>query len=125
MTQIYDRHLAATGLKATQYSILAILDRRGSLSIGELAAAMVMDRTTMGRAVQPLARDGLVRIEIGADARSRAVRLSRSGKSRFTMAKAAWRAAQDQVEGAYGSAAAAQLRATLARLVGVLEHPAA
>src|SRR5712691_7610084 len=54
-TQLYDRHLAAEGLKTTQYSILAKLARLGPQSINALAAMMVMDRTTTTRAVRPLA----------------------------------------------------------------------
>ena len=48
VSQIYDGHLAAEGLKTTQYSILAKLNRLGPLSINELAKSMVMDRTTLG-----------------------------------------------------------------------------
>ena len=40
VTQLYDRHLAHVGLRATQYSILARLSRLGPLSINELASAM-------------------------------------------------------------------------------------
>src|ERR1700736_2974753 len=69
-TQLYDRHLVAEGLKTTQYSILAKLLRLGPQSINSLAAMMVMDRTTMTRAVQPLARDKLVAIAPGEDERT-------------------------------------------------------
>src|SRR5579871_1756027 len=66
-TQLYDRHLAAEGLKTSQYSILAKLLRLGPQSIGALAEMMVMDRTTTTRAVRPLARDKLVVIAPGED----------------------------------------------------------
>ncbi|HWE75330.1 MAG TPA: MarR family winged helix-turn-helix transcriptional regulator, partial [Stellaceae bacterium] len=46
ITQLYDRHMAATGLTTSQYSILAKLSRLGPLSINALAAQMLMDRTT-------------------------------------------------------------------------------
>ena len=61
------RHLAAEGLKTSQYSILAKLGRLGPLSINELAKLMVMDRTTLGRAVQPLERDKLLAIAADED----------------------------------------------------------
>ncbi|HEY2244891.1 MAG TPA: MarR family winged helix-turn-helix transcriptional regulator [Xanthobacteraceae bacterium] len=38
VTQFYDQFLAASGLRATQYSILARLQRRGPMSINALAA---------------------------------------------------------------------------------------
>jgi len=52
VSQIYDAHLALVGLRTTQYSILAKLKRLGPLSINELANSMVMDRTTLGRAIR-------------------------------------------------------------------------
>jgi hypothetical protein len=48
VTQFYDRFLAPSGVRATQYSILAKLKRAGPMSINALAADMVMDRTTLG-----------------------------------------------------------------------------
>src|SRR5271157_2996991 len=71
VTQLYDRHLAPVGLRTTQFSLLARLERAGPLAINELAARMVMDRTTMGRALRPLQREGLVAIDPGRDARTR------------------------------------------------------
>ena len=49
VTQFYDQVLAPTGLRTTQFSILAKLKRLGPLTINTLARDMVMDRTTLGR----------------------------------------------------------------------------
>jgi DNA-binding MarR family transcriptional regulator len=119
-TQFYDRHLAPAGLRATQYSILAKLARLGPLSINELAGLMVMDRTTMGRAVRPLERDKLVAIGSGRDGRRRVVRLIPAGAERLKTASVHWREAQKQFENAYGIAAAADLRSALARVVSAI-----
>jgi DNA-binding MarR family transcriptional regulator len=116
ITQLYDRHMAATGLTTSQYSILAKLSRLGPLSINALAAQMVMDRTTTGRAIQPLERDKLVAIEAGSDARTKLVRLTASGAKRFKAAAAHWREAQAAFERRYGVSEAASLRAALARV---------
>lgn len=118
-TQLYDRHLAAEGLKTSQYSILAKLKRLGPQSIGALADMMVMDRTTTTRAVRPLARDKLVAIAPGDDERTRMVRLTPAGEKRAKAAAAAWRAAQKEFEAGYGAAEAEKLRRDLARVVGV------
>lgn len=117
-TQLYDRHLAAEGLKTTQYSILAKLARLGPQSINSLAGMMVMDRTTMTRAVQPLARDRLVAIAPGEDERTRMVRITPAGEKRAKAAAVAWRAAQKEFEAGYGAAEAERLRKELARVVG-------
>jgi DNA-binding MarR family transcriptional regulator len=117
VTQLYDRHLSAAGLRTTQYSVLAKLDRLGPQAINELAASLVMDRTTMGRALRPLEREGLIAIGPGRDGRTRALRLTPAGKRRLTKAVPHWRQAQDAFEASYGSAQAARLRAELARVV--------
>src|SRR5580704_14992247 len=54
ITQFYDQFLAASGLRTTQFSILAKLRRLGPMTINALAADMVMDRTTLGRNILPL-----------------------------------------------------------------------
>jgi DNA-binding MarR family transcriptional regulator len=44
VTRFYDQFLAASGLRTTQFSILAKLRRLGPMTINALAAEMVMDR---------------------------------------------------------------------------------
>jgi len=119
VTQLYERHLAGVGLTASQYSILAKLARLGPLSINALATEMVMDRTTTGRAIQPLARDRLVAVEAGEDARTRLARLTPAGARRLKAAIGSWAAAQREFEERYGAEQAASLRAALARVTAL------
>ncbi len=116
-SQLYDRHLAPAGLTTTQYSILAKLARLGPQPINALAGLLVMDRTTMTRALRPLARDKLVAIAPGADGRMRMVRIVPAGEKRLTVAAAHWRAAQKEFETGYGAQAAERLRNELARVI--------
>jgi DNA-binding MarR family transcriptional regulator len=117
-TQLYDRHLAPSGLRATQFSILAKLKHFGPMSINALAAELVVDRSTLGRNVLPLERDGLIRIEpSGIDARSKELSLTRKGAARLGPAIERWHAAQKAFESAYGKERAAQLRTLLRELV--------
>src|SRR5262245_8712535 len=102
VSQIYDGYLANAGLKGTQYSILSKLGRLGPLSINELARAMVMDRTTLGRAVRPLERDRLLTIGAGDDGRTRRLTLTAAGRAKLKEAAAQWREAQKHFEGAFG-----------------------
>jgi hypothetical protein len=60
ITQFYDQHLAPAGLRITQFSILAKLRRLGPMTINALADELVMDRTTLGRNILPLVREGLL-----------------------------------------------------------------
>ena len=114
VTQFYDRFLAPAGLRTTQFSILAKLKRRGPMTINALAREMVMDRTTLGRNILPLERDGLITVATGdADRRSREVRLTDAGAARLRTALKGWSAAQRAFEAAFGRKRAADLRSLL------------
>ncbi|HZC57334.1 MAG TPA: MarR family winged helix-turn-helix transcriptional regulator [Xanthobacteraceae bacterium] len=114
VSQFYDQFLASSGLRTTQYSILARLQRKGAMTINALAAELVTDRTTLGRNLLPLQRDGLVAIEPGqSDRRSKEVRLTGEGSARFRSARKNWEEAQAQFETAFGAKRAKELRALL------------
>ncbi|HXC91852.1 MAG TPA: MarR family winged helix-turn-helix transcriptional regulator [Stellaceae bacterium] len=118
VTQLYDRHLARSGLRTSQYGILARLQRRGPMTINELAAELVMDRTTLGRNIRPLERDGLITITPGrADRRLKELRLTEAGGARFLEARRAWVEAQRSFETGFGPERSAELRRTLRALV--------
>jgi DNA-binding MarR family transcriptional regulator len=70
-----------------------------------------MDRTTLGRNILPLQRDGL--IEIGtapSDRRRREVRLTAAGAARLRAARQGWVDAQTQFDRVFGAERAAALR---------------
>ena len=114
LTGFYDRHLAASGLTVTQYAILHRL-RQEPRTINALAAALATDRTTMGRNVRPLERDGLIAIEAdGRDGRRRALSITAEGITRLRRARDGWLAAQNEFEERYGAESARALRETLA-----------
>jgi len=118
VTQCYDQFLASSGLRTTQFSILARLKRRGPLTISELAESMVMDRTTLGRNILPLERDGLIRIETTAsDHRAKELHLTKDGEKRVEAARKGWQAAQARFEAVFGVKRAADLRALLRGVV--------
>lgn len=121
VTQLYDRHLAAAGLRSTQYSILSKLGRLGPLPITTLAASMAMDRTTLGRAILPLQRDKLIVVGTDEkDGRARVVRLSAAGETRLKAAAHHWRNAQREFEAAFGADDSAALRGALARVLAAV-----
>lgn len=120
----YDAALAPFGLRVSQFGILAHLRRDGSRGIGTLAAELVMDRTTLGRNVRPLERDGLLRTAADpGDGRSRLLSITPRGASLVEAAWPAWRAAQAGFEAQYGAVPAAELHAALQRVVAVLDFP--
>lgn len=120
LTQFYDRHLAPSGLRSTQFSVLARVRLRGPISINALAAELALDRTTLGRTLRPLERDGLIRLgRDPRDRRGRALTLTAAGEARLDAARPLWLAAQRRFEAVYGEQRAGALRQTLAELVAV------
>jgi DNA-binding MarR family transcriptional regulator len=117
VTQIYERHLGEVGLTAAQFTIVAKLARKPGLTMVELADTMVMERTTLVRALKPLQRDGLVLSEPSEhDGRTYLFSLSKEGRQTFEQAALAWRAAQDEFESRFGRSRAKALRAELFNL---------
>jgi DNA-binding MarR family transcriptional regulator len=120
VTQFYDHHLARSGLRTTQFSILAKLRRLGPMTINALAADMVMDRTTLGRNILPLERDGLIAIKRSVnDRRAKQMHLTPAGAERLRDAVKRWTAAQSEFEAAFGPERSAELRGLLATVVAL------
>ena len=118
VTASYDQFLAPAGLRTTQFSVLAKLKRQGPMTINALAADMVMDRTTLGRNILPLERDGLIRIEpLPSDRRSKALHLTKAGEKRFEAARAGWVKAQARFESEFGAKRTVALRELLRAVV--------
>ena len=103
VTQIYDRTLAPSGLRVTQFSLLTRLVRVDAMPMGALAAELDMDRTTLTRNLKPLLASGLVTLARSpTDARQRDVRLTATGRGRQLEAKRLWRRAQDEINRTLG-----------------------
>jgi DNA-binding MarR family transcriptional regulator len=115
----YDAALAPAGLRITQFSVLRTLARLGPLPISRLAAEVALDRSTMGRNLDPLERRGLVSIEVGdTDQRERVAQLTTAGEAAIQAALPLWLTAQDRVATLVGHAAVGTLADRLSALRG-------
>ena len=118
VTQFYDQLFAPVGLRATQYAILSRLKRDGAMTINALAAALVMDRTTLGRNILPLQRDGLIEVVAApADRRRRELRLTALGAEKQRQGSERWAVAQQRFDDVFGGDRAAALRGLLREVV--------
>jgi DNA-binding MarR family transcriptional regulator len=117
MTQLYDRYFGPTGLRITQYSVLRLLGIYEPLTVQELADLMVMDRTTLSRALRPLERDGLVSMRPGDDARTRVLGLTETGRETLDSLLPVWQRAQTEFETSFGTMETQDLRGMLSRVV--------
>jgi DNA-binding MarR family transcriptional regulator len=94
ITQHYDRQLRETGLRVTQFSLLAVLSHGEPRPVNRVAARLGMDRTTLTRNLRPLVDRGYVTVEGGEDARVRLVQITTRGSAAATAALPHWRRAQ-------------------------------
>lgn len=117
ITQLYDQHLAPVGLRATQYTVMRIIRRLQPATMQALADRIVMDRTTLTRALRPLLRDGYVEVASGRDARTRVVSLTETGEALLSDATDLWEGAQAAFEVRYGARQTQDLRGMLERVV--------
>lgn len=124
ITQLYDHHLAPTGLRATQFAILRTLARRQPATMQTLAAAIIMDRTTLTRSLRPLEREGLIAVARGQDNRTRVLTLTPAGEARLEAAHAHWMTAQADFETRFGLADLPELRTGLAQIVSCMKDDA-
>ena len=97
VTQLYDQSLEPSGLRATQFTVLAAVSLWQPAPLGRLAEALVMDRTTLSRNLRPLETRGLIRSERGRDGRSRFLRLTAAGQRAVRRALPLWEKAEEQV----------------------------
>ena len=100
VSQAYDAALRPAGLKATQFSLLAVLggeDASEAVAMTRLAEKLGMDRTTLTRNLAVVERDGLVTIRTGDDPRSRLVALTKTGRAALERAAPLWARAQAEL----------------------------
>jgi DNA-binding MarR family transcriptional regulator len=95
VSRMYDDFLRDEGLNITQFSLLRVIRTEKELSISTLGRYMVMDRTSITRALAPLERDGLIGSRPGADKRIRIVSVTNKGRKLVEEAEPKWRQAQE------------------------------
>lgn len=117
ITVLYDRHLAQAGLSTSQFSILAAIHAAPGIGMQELSEQLVMDRTSLVRAIKPLTRDGWVQQLPAADhSRKLVFSLSADGAAKYGEAHEHWTRAQAEFEAGVGRERAAAMRSELAIL---------
>lgn len=113
ITQGYDKALAGTGLRVTQFSLLVTVYHLGAPSMKVLAGMLDSDPTTITRNVQGLVRRRLLTLSRGRDLRERNVRLTRQGETVLLDALPNWQKAQADVVSSLNRTELAGLRALL------------
>jgi DNA-binding MarR family transcriptional regulator len=110
ITRAFDRELRRHGIRATQFTLLALLELKGDLSIGALAEYLAVERTTLTRNLAIAEEMELVRVRAGDDARERIVTITPKGRTTLRKAFPTWRKVQAALTAEMGNQAAESLR---------------
>ena len=95
----FDHALRPVGLNNGQFSLMMALNRPEAPAMGEVAALLAMDRTTLTAKLKPLVRRGLVCVSVdAADKRGRRLCLTAKGEALLAAAVPVWTAVHAEVE---------------------------
>ena len=98
LTRRYEDALRPHKLRATQFSILAVLAQTGALPHTRLAEILGLERTTLTRVAEKMATRGLLTIRDNPDdARVSVTAITPTGTSTLTSALPAWKRVQDEI----------------------------
>src|SRR5881628_105747 len=117
VTQLYDDTLRPSGVRVTQFSILAIIAHMGEANLKQLEDTLAVDQTTLTRSLNLLERDGLIERAPHPDGRVKAMRLTANGRRTLEVARPLWAQAQDKVLRELGTKAWADAQRRLAHLL--------
>src|SRR5262249_44964366 len=113
ITQLFDHALRPSGLRATQFNILAEIQGAGEATVTELTRKLLIDQTTLTRNLAPLERDGLLASVPKPDGRVKSLRLTKKGQRAFAKALPLWSAVQEMIISRMGPGLWANLSAEL------------
>jgi DNA-binding MarR family transcriptional regulator len=121
ITKFYESGLRETGIKPTQFSILAALANTGPIQLTQLADRLLLERTGLTRNLNVLQRNGWVELQTGEeDARQRVVSLSKNGYEQLDRAIPNWKKAQKAIVKEMGRDAISGLRRNLSKMAEVI-----
>jgi DNA-binding MarR family transcriptional regulator len=121
----FDQAFQPFDLTNGQFSLLMALNRPQPPMIGDVAALLAMDRTSLTAALKPLERRRLVAVAVdAADRRARRLSLTSAGRDALAAALPVWRATHAEVEHRLPTTAdAGRLRGDLRRLSRAMDPP--
>ena len=120
LSQVYDGYLQGCGLKTSQFSVLrAICFLNNKTTNTELQKILVLDQTSLSRALKPLLRDGIIQATTGVDRRQKELSLTTKGLDVYDQALSLWEQAQDYVSTRLGEKGQHELLKTVQSIVSL------
>jgi DNA-binding MarR family transcriptional regulator len=122
LAKLFDDELAPFGLLSSQMPVLAAAGLFGDsgATMSKLAEAVLMDRTTLTRSIQPLERAGLLRVARSPeDARRKIVVITRSGERMIEAIFPVWERVVKQIAKSLGAEMLTELHAQLDQVIAL------
>ena len=121
ISRVYDEALAPAGMNVGQLAILRAIARgdENGVPLSRLAEGLVMDKTSLYRALAPLTRMAWVEIVAAGKGRSKLARLTEAGRAATSAAAANWEAAQGKIVDEFGADRWAEIQSAIAGLTAI------
>lgn len=94
MSALYNQHMRETGMTMAQFTLLRNIAAMAPAGITQIADAMLMERTSVTRLIEPLIQRGYLATEPGEDRRVRNVIVTKEGLAAVKNSERAWKSAQ-------------------------------
>lgn len=94
VTQLFNSTLQPSGLRSTQFVLLALIRIEEPASMNRLVQRMIVDRSTLTRNLRPLEAAGFVKVTQPAGQRTKSVQLTAKGRRKLTATVPLWEQAQ-------------------------------
>lgn len=118
--QYFDEALSPVGLKATQVTLLMVIDTHPDAPLHVIAEAAGLSPSTLSRNLQPLINAGLIEVS-GSNRLGKHAVLTRPGARTLEKAFPLWEAVQDEFTSVYGDAAWKRLKNSARRASEAVE----
>ena len=122
VTQLYDAALQPTGLRSTQFVLLAMLRIEEPVGLTRLARALGLERSTLTRNVAPLESSGYVERLARDSNRGTVLRLTGAGRRVLAEAVPHWAAVQEEFESGLGEKRWEHMRRRLADTLAAIRR---
>jgi DNA-binding MarR family transcriptional regulator len=98
LTTLYNAHLRVTGMTMAQFTLLRNIAALSPAGVTQIAEAMLMDRTSVTRLVEPLIKTGYLVSKSGeSDRRVRNISITAAGRRAIEKSHEAWQNAQQEL----------------------------
>ncbi len=103
LTRDYEEALKGLGLKATQFTILAVIKGRPPHSIKAMADKLAMERTSLVRTLNLMEKNGWIKLAPEGYRRERSMQLTAKGEKLLEKALPLWKKSHQQFEQRVGA----------------------